>query len=290
MTTSSSPDAATARLGDRTVNRIGFGAMRLGLGPDGTPRHFDRSIEVLRKAVELGVNHIDTAAFYRHANESIAAALRPYPEDLVIATKVGPTADLSRQAEPGELREQVERNLQQLGRDQLDLVYLRVGVGRERERGSLGKRFEVLAGLREEGLIRQLGVSNVLAEQLGEAMAIAPVVSVQNRYGIANRDDDPLLAECAAEGIAFVPFFSLVGTNPHGGVRASAAVNEVAGKHGVSPARVLLAWTLRRGPNVLAIPGTGDPAHLEDNMAAVDLRLSEQDVSKLESNSTGSNE
>ncbi|MFB9907037.1 oxidoreductase [Allokutzneria oryzae] len=270
---------STWRMGDRTVNRLGFGAMRLIT----RPINRDQAVTVLRKAVELGVNHIDTAAFYFSpqwsANELINSALRPYPEDLVIATKVGPGKDASGEwlpaARPEQLRGQVEENLRQLGRDHLDLVNLRIGAGLERGDGSLADRFGVLADLRAEGLIRHLGVSNVRSEHLAEAQAIAPVVCVQNQYGLAARDDDSLLDLCSEQGVAFVPFFSVQGGAP------DEVVAEVAAAHGATPAQILLAWTLHRGPNVLAIPGTADPVHLEENLAAGRIELSPADLAAL---------
>ncbi|MET9606755.1 oxidoreductase [Streptomyces sp. NPDC006512] len=286
--------SGTWKLGDMEVNRIGFGAMRLpqngpALRADAVPGDRDRAIGVLRKAVELGVNHIDTAAFYfsslRSANELINSALGgPYPDDLVIATKVGPARDLSGEwaahAGPAQLRGQVEENLRQLGRDHLDLVNLRI-LGTD----SLAERFGVLAELREAGLIRHLGVSNVTPEQLAEARTIAPVVCVQNPYGIGMRpDQDEFVRFCGEEGIAFVPFYSIATTGREGG--ASGAESEevltVARAHGASPAQVRLAWTLHRGPHLLAIPGTGNPDHLTANVAAGTLRLSETELALLD--------
>lgn len=211
----------TWQLGDLTVNRVGFGAMRLtGTAPfdRGVPRDRERSIAVLRQAVELGVNHIDTAAFYfsatRSANELINRALAPYPDDLVITTKVWPGRDASGAwwwATPAQLRAQVEENLRQLGRDHLDVVNLRVPPSRRT--GSIGEHFGALAELREAGLIRHLGISNVTSEQLAEAMAIAPVVCVQNPYGIgASSEDQALLRHCGELGLAFVPFFAISGS------------------------------------------------------------------------------
>jgi pyridoxine 4-dehydrogenase len=183
-TTPTAADAGTWRLGDRTVNRLGFGAMRLMMGPNGTEGDRDAAIRVLRRAVELGVNHIDTAAFYfsprRSANELINTALAPYPDDLVIATKVGPgrgpSGDWLDEARPEQLRGQVEENIRQLGLDHMELVNLRIGEGLERGSGSLADRFGALAELREAGLVRHLGISNVRAEHLTEALGIAPVV------------------------------------------------------------------------------------------------------------------
>jgi pyridoxine 4-dehydrogenase len=282
--------AGTWRLGDLTVNRMGFGAMRLtGSTPfGGRPSDRDVSISVLRRAVELGVNHIDTAAFYfsslRSANELINRALAPYPPDLVIATKVGPHRDLSGEflpwAAPGQLRGQVEENLRQLGRDRLDVVNLRI-VGR----GSIAEHFGALAELREAGLIRHLGVSNALPQQLAEAEGIAPVVCVQNRYGITSRREgsDEVLRICGQRGIAFVPFFAIAGQGREdGAVAEHEEVLAVARAHGATAAQVRLAWTLQLGPQVLAIPGTGSPDHLVENVAAGALRLSADEMTRLD--------
>lgn len=274
--------AGTWTLGDLTVNRMGFGAMRVPGHLDASSDR-DQAIVVLRRAVELGVNHIDTAAFYfsplRSANELINAALRPYPEDLVITTKVGPGRDPSGEwltARPDQLRGQVEENLRQLGRDHLDVVNLRIGEGLDRGTGSLADHFGELAELREEGLIRHLGISNVGAEHVAEARAIAPVVCVQNMYGLgARRDDDELLRLCGAQGVAFVPFFAIA----HG--QADSAVDAIAAERGVTAAQIRLVWTLQQGSHVLAIPGTGNPAHLEENIAAGALRLSEEELGRL---------
>ncbi|MFZ2044034.1 MAG: oxidoreductase [Trebonia sp.] len=277
--------AGTWELGDLTVNRMGFGAMRLpGRLPSGesVPADRSRSIEVLRRAVELGVNHIDTAAFYfsplRSANELIAAALAPYPGDLVIATKVGPGRDPWGEwysARPDQLRGQVEENLRQLGRDYLDVVNLR----RMRQE-SIAEHFGALADLRDAGLIRHLGVSNVTVTHLEEALAIAPVVCVQNRYALDQREHEPVLLACVERSIAFAPYFSLIGA---GAVRTDPPqLAEVARRLGVTPAQVRLAWTLHHAPNVLAIPGTGDPAHLAENVAAAALRLTPEDLSLLD--------
>ena len=287
MTQTKTPASAagTWRLRSLTVNRLGFGAMRLMSTSDGRVRDRETSIAVLRRAVELGVNHIDTAAFYFHetvsANELINTALAPYADDVVIATKVGPGRDAAGGwvpvARPEQLRGQVEENLRQLGRDHLDLVNLRIGEGLERGAGSLADRFGALAELREAGLIRELGISNVDAAHLAEAQAIAPVVCVQNQYGLsARREDDALVELCASQGVAFVPFFAVASA------AESTAVAEVARRHSVTEAQVRLAWTLHRSPNVLAIPGTGDLGHLEQNVAAAALELSETDLVTLD--------
>ncbi|MFU8849991.1 oxidoreductase [Micromonospora sp. SL1-18] len=287
--TISAAAAGSWQLGDRTVNRIGFGAMRLTANADGSPSDRDRAIGVLRRAVELGVNHIDTAAFYfsprRSANELINRALSPYPADLVVVTKVGPGRDPSGEwlpmARPDQLRGQVEENLRQLGRDHLDVVNLRV-YGPE----PLAEHFGALAELRDAGLVRHLGVSAVTAEQVAEAQAIAPVVCVQNSYGLGYRQrNDALIRDCARHGIAFVPFFSLATSGREAGATdvEHDEIRAIAREHDVTPAQVRLAWTLHQGPNVLAIPGTGNPDHLAENVAAGALRLSPADLTRLES-------
>ncbi|GAA4844421.1 oxidoreductase [Kitasatospora terrestris] len=295
MTTGTITAAAAGswRLGDLEVNRVGFGAMRItgsGAFHQGVPSDRGRAIAVLRRAVELGVNHVDTAAFYfsrlRSANELINSALAPYPEDLVITTKVGPGRDPSGEwygAKPEQLRGQVEENLRQLGRDHLDVVNLRLFGPRGTTPAA--ELFGALAELRQAGLIRHLGLSNAGAEDLAEARAIAPVVCLQNPYGIdIRREDDGLVRECAAAGIAYVPFFALATTGREGGRGGGEypAVEEVARAHGATPAQVRLAWTLGRGANVLAIPGTGDPDHLAENVAAGALRLTAEETARLD--------
>ncbi|WP_433428888.1 oxidoreductase [Nonomuraea sp. CA-141351] len=290
LETISAAASGTWRLGDLTVNRIGYGAMRLTANADGTPSDRDRVIGVLRRAIELGVNHIDTAAFYfsplRSANELINRALAPYPDDLVITTKVGPGRDPSGEwwwATPGQLRGQVEENLRQLGRDHLDVVNLRIRT--RRTTPSIAEHFGVLAELREAGLIRHLGVSNATPQHLAEARSIAPVVCVQNQYGVDSRpEDDEFLTACGEQGIAFVPYFAIAGEGREAGASGtdSEEVLAVARAHGVTGAQVRLAWTLQRGPHVLAIPGTGNPGHLVDNVAAGALRLSEDELSRLD--------
>ncbi|MFE7094994.1 oxidoreductase [Streptomyces erythrochromogenes] len=293
MTSQTITAAGTWKLGDRTVHRIGFGAMRLAqngeaLVSGAVPRDRGQAVEVLRRAVDLGVNHIDTAAFYfsplRAANELINRALAPYPEDLVIATKVGPGRDPSGEwlphARPEQLRGQVEENLRQLGRDHLDVVNLRI-VGTD----SIAERFGALAELRQAGLVRHLGLSNVRPHHLDEALAIAPVVCVQNMYGIGVQpEQDEFLRTCGERGVAFVPFYSIAGTGRQAGAVGddSAEVLEVARAHGASAVQVRLAWTLQRGPHVLAIPGTGDPEHLAANVAAGALRLTTAEVAVLD--------
>ena len=278
------------KLGDLTVNRLGFGAMRLTGSAAfdlGVPSDRERSIGVLRRAVELGVNHIDTAAFYfsslRSANELISRALYPYPDDLVIATKVGPGRDPSGGwlpwATPQQLRGQVEENLRQLGRDHLDLVNLRAYGS-----GPIAEHVAALADLRDAGLVRHLGVSNVRPEQLAEALTVAPVVCVQNRYGIGSPPEaHEFVDACGEQGIAFVPFFAIAGDGRERGATAADGdeILAIAGAHGATPAQVRLAWTLNRGPHVLAIPGTGNPDHLVENVAAGALRLTPEEVDRL---------
>jgi pyridoxine 4-dehydrogenase len=280
--------AGTWHLGDLPVRRLGLGTMRLtGSRPfgEGTPSDRARSVAVLRRAVELGVNHIDTAAFYfsalRSANELVNTALAPYPGGLVIVTKVGAGRDPWGEwytATPGQLRGQVEENLRQLGRDHLDVVNLR-----RMRQDSIAEHFGALAALRDAGLIRHLGLSNVTAAHLAEAQAIAPVACVQNRFSLEYRPSQGLLAACREQGIAFVPFFAVAGDRRDGGGSAAddAGLLEVARRHGATPAQVRLAWTLHQGPNVLAIPGTGSVAHLEENVAAAALRLTRDDMALL---------
>ncbi|MGW7609903.1 aldo/keto reductase [Streptomyces sp. NPDC054766] len=259
----------------------------------GTPSDHARSIAVLRRAVELGVDHIDTAAFYfsslRSPNELINTALAPYADDLVIATKVGPFRDYAGEwgdaARPDQLRSHVEENLRQLGRDHLDLVYLR-----RMRQDSIAEHFGVLTELRDAGLIRHLGISGVEVRHLDEARAIAPVVAVQNRYGLGlpspdgDGDGDAVLRACGELGIAFVPFFAIAGNGgslgPGDGDEAE--VIAVAEAHDVTPAQIRLAWTLHQGPHVLAIPGTGNPEHLAENIAAGALRLTDVQLARLD--------
>ncbi|MFF7976305.1 aldo/keto reductase [Streptomyces sp. NPDC007905] len=283
--------SGTFNLGDLPVHRIGFGAMRLTGSAAfhlGTPSDRERSLAVLRRAVELGVNHIDTAAFYfsslRSANELINTALSPYPGDLVVVTKVGPYRDHHGQwgpsARPDQLRGHVEENLRQLGRDHLDVVNFR-----RQGQDSIAEHFGALAELRAAGLIRHLGVSGVEPRHLAEALEIAPVVCVQNRYAVDRPDpvDDEVLRLCGEQGIAFVPFYAVAGAaGQHGATTAhDEAVLSVARAHGVSPAQIRIAWTLHQGPHVLAIPGTGNPDHLVQNVAAGSLRLNDEELARL---------
>ena len=276
--------------GELPVDRIGFGAMRLPTGTfHGPARDPETGRAVLRRAVELGVDHIDTAAFYTsgdgtvRANALIREALHPYPDGLVVATKVGParTPDggLAAADDPAILRPLVEENLRTLGVDRLDLVYLRIGGAGEPPHGeSVAARFEVLAALREEGLIRHLGLSNVDGGHLAEARAIAPVAAVQNHLHASRRADSEVLAVCEDAGIAYVPFFPL-----GGGISdlADDRVAKVAARHGATAPQIALAWLLASSPVTLAIPGTGSLAHLEENTAAGSIVLTEEDLADL---------
>jgi aryl-alcohol dehydrogenase-like predicted oxidoreductase len=285
--------AGTWRLGDLTVNRLGYGAMRVtgsAAFEHGAPSDRDTAVRVLRRAVELGVNHLDTAAFYfsslRSANELINTALAPYPEDLVIVTKVGPGRDPWGHwysASPEQLRGQVEENLRQLGRDQLDVVNYRVGHGSVDT--PVADHVAALARLRDAGLVRHIGVSNVTVAQLEEALTVTPVVCVQNQFGLHDQTHGEVLRRCGELGIAFTPFFAIAGAGAARGAVARAGDSDgvltVARRHGASVAQVRLAWTLAHGPQVLAIPGTGNPKHLEENIAAGALRLTADDLAVI---------
>ncbi|WP_116451208.1 aldo/keto reductase family oxidoreductase [Blastococcus litoris] len=258
-------------LGGQPVHRLGYGAMQLA-GPHvmGPPADRDAAIAVLRRAVELGVDHIDTSDYYgpHVTNEIIREALHPYPEDLVIVTKVGarrtPDGHWPEALSPDELRSAVQDNLDHLGVDVLDVVNLRMPGFAEPEERSLAEPFEALAQLQQEGLIRHLGISNVTTQMFAEAQAIAPVVCVQNHYNLVHRHDDPFVDALAREGIAYVPFFPLGGFTPI----QSAALETVARRLETTPMQVALAWLLARSPNVLLIPGTSSVAHLEENLMA----------------------
>lgn len=275
-------------LGDLHVNRLGFGAMRLATnGFRGPSRDPEIGRTVLRRAVQLGVNLIDTAEFYQssdgtvRANALIREALHPYPPNLVIATKVGVVFNSDgshRQATGADMRRLIEENLQSLGLDCVNIVYLRIGEMTVPHGESLGERFEALAALREEGLIQHLGISNVDLGHLAEARSIAPVVAVQNHFHINRRDDVELLNVCEADGIAFSPFYPLGGGRPGFDYHRLSAV---ATRHGATPVQIALAWLLAYSPVMLAIPGTGCVAHLEENIAARDIRLSEKDCAEL---------
>jgi aryl-alcohol dehydrogenase-like predicted oxidoreductase len=271
---------------DITVNRVGYGAMQLA-GPHvfGPPSDRDEAIRVLREALELGVDHIDTSDFYgpHVTNEIIKEALHPYPENLTIVTKVGAKRDAEggwpHARSPRELHEAVHDNLEHLGLEQLDVVNLRMGGVEGPEEGSIAEQFEALAEMREAGLIRHLGVSTFSAEQVAEARSIAPVVCVQNMYNLAHREDDELIDSLAAEGIAYVPYFPLGGFSP----LQAEELDAVATRKGATPMAVALAWLLQRSPNILLIPGTSSVAHLRENVAGAGLELTAEDLAELDS-------
>jgi pyridoxine 4-dehydrogenase len=273
------------QVGDLELTRVGYGAMQLaGPGVFGPPADRDGAIAVLRAVVDLGITHIDTADYYGPyiTNELIREALAPYPDDLHIVTKVGARRDdqggWPHARTPAELREQVHDNLKRLGLDALDVVNLRVGGFDEAEPGSIAEQFEALAELREQGLIRHLGLSTVNAEQLAEAQTIAPVVCVQNLYNVARRGDDALVDLTAAQGVAFVPYFPLGGFSP----LQSDTLHAVAGRLGATPLAVALAWLLRRSPNILLIPGTSSVDHLRENVASAALELPADAAAELD--------
>ncbi|MEV7691513.1 oxidoreductase [Streptomyces bungoensis] len=259
-----------------TLTRMGYGAMQLA-GPHvfGPPRDPERAVAVLRAAVEAGITHIDTADFYGPVvvNEIIRRALAPYPDGLHLVTKVGARrgADgswiVSRH--PEDLKAQVHDNLRNLGVDSLDVVNLRLGDQDTPNEDSVADQFGALAELRQQGLVRHLGLSAASVAQLEEARAIAPVVTVQNLYNLADRRDDALIEHTGAENIAFVPYFPLGGFTP----LQSVTLSNVAARLGASPQQVALAWLLRRSPNIVLIPGTSSPAHLRENIAAAGLVL-----------------
>jgi aryl-alcohol dehydrogenase-like predicted oxidoreductase len=281
----SSPPGGTWTLGDLTVARVGYGAMQLA-GPwvMGPPADQDSAVAVLREAVQLGITHIDTSDAYgpRITNRLIRQALHPYPESLVIATKVGARRDeqggwpTARQ--PDQLRRQIGENLESLGLETLDLVNLRLGNAEGTQPGSISLAFETLADLQRQGLIRHLGVSNATGEQVLEAQSIAPIVCVQNMYNLTHRHDDELIDRLADERIAYVPFFPLGGFSP----LQSTALSAVAARLDASPMSVALAWLLRRSPNILLIPGTSSIAHLRDNIDGARVALSGDDVAELD--------
>lgn len=278
--------AKTFQLGDRTVNRMGYGAMQLaGPGVFGPPRDRDAALAVLRTAVDAGVNHIDTSDFYgpHVTNEIIREALHPYADGLVIVTKVGAVrgddASWLPAQSPAQLTQAVHDNLRNLGLEQIDVVNLRLmGDVRAPSEGPLEEQFTTLAQLREQGLIRHLGLSNVTPAQVTEAQKIAPVVCVQNQYNLVHREDDALVDTLATQNIAYVPFFPLGGFSPI----QSDALSGIAVHLGSSPLQVALAWLLGRSPNLLLIPGTSSVVHLAENLASERLDLSPEVRFKLD--------
>ena len=270
-----------------TVQRMGYGAMQLaGPGVYGPPKDHDAAIAVLQAAVERGVNHIDTSDFYgpHVTNRLIQEALYPYPEELVIVTKLGARREADKSWQPAqspdELRSAVEDNLRNLRLDALQIVNMRLmGNGPHGPtEGPVRERFETLAKLQQEGKIQHIGISNATAAQVREARSIVPIVCVQNMYNVAHREDDALVEELAADGIAYVPFFPLGGFSP----LQSSALDDVATELHATPMQVALAWLLRRSPNILLIPGTSSETHLDENLAAAELQLTDEAVATLD--------
>jgi pyridoxine 4-dehydrogenase len=285
MTTTALAGGTYTLADDLTVTRVGYGAMQLaGPGVFGPPADRDAAVAVLREAVRLGITHIDTSDLYGPyvTNEIIKEALHPYPDGLRIVTKVGARRDAEGgwppARSPDELRQAVHDNLRRLGLDALDVVNLRVGDLTSPTPGSIAEPFSVLAELREQGLIKHLGLSTISAVQIAEAQAIAPVVCVQNFYNIANRDDDALIDSLADQGIAYVPYFPLGGFTP----LQSEDLNAVAARLSTTPMAVALAWLLQRAPNILLIPGTSSVAHLRENIASAALTLPAEELAKLD--------
>jgi pyridoxine 4-dehydrogenase len=277
--------SATFTLGDRTVKRLGYGAMQLaGPGVFGPPKDHDAALAVLREAVASGVNHIDTSDFYgpHVTNQVIREALQPYPDDLVVVTKIsarrGTDGSWIPAMSPEELTQAVHDNLRNLGLDVLDVVNLRsmFDVHHPVE-GSLEAPLTVLAELQRQGLVRHIGLSNVTPAQIAEGRRICEIVCVQNHYNLAHRADDALIDDLARDGTAYVPFFPLGGFTP----LQSGTLNSVAARLGAKPMVVALAWLLQRSPNILLIPGTSSVAHLRENLAAAALTLSEDDLAEL---------
>ena len=274
-------------LGNRSVKRLGYGAMQLaGLGVFGPPRDRAAALAVLREAVARGVDHIDTSDFYgpHITNQLIREALHPYPDGLVIVTKVGAVRGSDASWNPAftaaDLRRAVHDNLRNLGVPALDVVNLRIMMGSDHGpgEGSIEAPFTALAELQRQGLIRHLGVSNATPAQVAQARGIAEVVCVQNHYNLAHRADDGLIDEMAALGIAYVPFFPLGGFTP----LQSGGLSDVAGELGATPLQVALAWLLRRASNILLIPGTSSVDHLHENLSAAGLELPDEAFARLE--------
>jgi len=278
--------SGTFPFGHRTVKRLGYGAMQLaGPGVFGPPKDHKAALAVLREAVARGVNHIDTSDYYgpHVTNRLIQEALAPYPDDLVIVTKIGAKRGKDGSwipaFSPKELTQAVHDNLRNLGLDVLDVVNLRsMSHPHHPAEGSIEAPLTVLAELQRQGLVRHIGLSHVTPNQIAEGRRIAEIVCVQNQYNLAHRHDDALIDELAHDGIAYVPFFPLGGFNP----LQSSTLSDVAQRLGAAPMQIALAWLLRRSPNILLIPGTSSVAHLRENLAATDLTLPADAIEKLE--------
>jgi pyridoxine 4-dehydrogenase len=278
--------AGTFPLGGRVVKRLGYGAMQLaGPGVFGPPKDRKGAIAVLREAVASGVDHIDTSDYYgpHITNQLIREALHPYPDGLVIVTKIGarrgPDASWNPAISPEDLRSAVEDNLRNLGLDAMEVVNLRImGDGQGPSEGSIEALLAVLAELQRKGLVRHIGLSNVSAAQIEEGRRICEIVCVQNMYNVAHRDDDVLIDDLARTGVAYTPFFPLGGFTP----LQSTALNGVAKQLGATPMQVALAWLIQRAPNILLIPGTSSLEHLRENLAAASLALPKDAVTALD--------
>jgi pyridoxine 4-dehydrogenase len=273
---SSIDQSGTFTLGDRTVKRLGYGAMQLaGPGVFGPPKDRDAALAVLREAVASGVNHIDTGDFYgpHVTNQLIREALHPYPGDLVIVTKIGARRGADGSWLPAfsaqELTDAVHDNLRNLGVEALDVVNFRCMFGHEPTEGSIEAPLKVLAGLQRQGLVRRIGLSSVTPAQVEEGRRICDIVCVQNLYNLAHRTDDAMIDDLARAGIAYVPFFPLGGFTP----LQSSTLSDVAARLGATPMQVALAWLLRRAPNILLIPGTSSVGHLRENLASAALAV-----------------
>ena len=282
---SSIDQAGTFKLGDRAVNRLGYGAMQLaGPGVYGPPKDHDGALAVLREAVASGVNHIDTSDFYgpHVTNQLIREALHPYADGLVIVTKIGARRGEDKSWNPAfspeELTQAVHDNLSRLGVDALDVVNLRAMFAHHPAEGSIEAPLSVLADLQRRGLVRHIGLSNVTPAQVAEGRRICEVVCVQNLYNLAHREDDAMIDDLARDGIAYVPFFPLGGFTP----LQSNVLSEVAARLGATPLQVALAWLLHRSPNILLIPGTSSVAHLRENLAAASLVLPDGVIRELD--------
>ena len=278
--------AGTFRFGDREVKRMGYGAMQLA-GPAvyGPPRDRDEAVAVLREAVASGVDHIDTSDYYgpHVTNEIIREALYPYPDDLVIVTKLGarrtPDKAWIPALSPDELRSGLEDNLRRLGLDAMYAVNLRcMGTGHGPQEGSMRVQLEALADLQRQGLVRHVGISNATRTQIEEALSVIEIIGVQNQYNLVQREDDALIDWLAAQRIAYVPFFPLGGFTP----LQSDELSNIAEELGATPMQAALAWLLQRSPNILLIPGTSSRAHLRDNLAAAELELSQDVLRRLD--------
>ena len=283
--------AGTFKLGDRVVKRVGYGAMQLaGKGVFGPPKDHAGAVAVLREAVANGVNHIDTSDYYGPyvTNELIREALHPYPDDLVIVTKIGARrgddGSWIPAMSPAELESAVHDNLNRLGLQAIEVINLRImGEVHRPAEGSIEAPLTVLAELQRQGLVRHIGLSNVTPTQIAEGRRICGIVCVQNMYNVAHREDDALIDDLARDWIACAPFFPLGGFTPP----QSTALTEVAKGLGATPMQVALAWFLRRAPNILLIPGTSSIGHLRENLAAANLELPRETAAALDQIASG---